>query len=392
MKPVSSLHLDAGREFRGGQRQVLYLLEGLRQRGHRVLLCSPRQSPLHERAAAAGIPCAPLTLRSGLDFASAVRLVRLVRDGDFDVVHAHDAHSHSIALAAQGIGRHAALSRHLVVTRRSIGQAAGRLDRLKYGAPGTTYIAISNAVRDSLARLGVQASRVAVVPSGVASAPAPQSGDDAWGLAGRGLRIVGSVGRLTREKNHALLLHAYALVRRTHPDTHLLIAGDGPLRAALERRAGHLGIAPHVTFAGHVEDPASVYAALSLFVLSSDVEGLCTALLDAMGVGVPAVATAVGGVLDIARHGDSALVVPPRDAAALAGAVTRLLDQPDLAARIVEGGRRVAARHGVDRMVEGTLAVYGALTREPPPRESLTRDSALPRRVAPATPPSAEAR
>jgi glycosyltransferase involved in cell wall biosynthesis len=382
MSPPSSLHLDAGREFRGGQRQVLYLLEGLRQRGHRVLLCSPRQSPLHERAAAAGIPCAPLTLRSGLDFASAVRLVRLVRGGDYDLVHAHDAHSHSIALAAQGIGRHPALSQRLVVTRRSIGQAGGRLDKLKYGAPGTTFIAISNAVRESLLRLGVPANRVIVVPSGVAPRPAARQGDDEWGLGGRGLRVVGTIGHLTREKNHALLLDAFALVRRTHAEAHLLVAGDGPLRKVLARRAASLGLTPHVTFAGAVEDPAGVYAALAVFVLSSDVEGLCTSLLDAMGAGVPAAATAVGGVLEIARHGDSGLVVPPRDAAALAGAITRLLEQPDLAARLVEGGRRVAARHGVDRMVDGTLAVYGALGREP----------AAPRRAAAAPPPGAELR
>ena len=147
--------MDAGRDFRGGQRQVLYLLQGLQRRGHRVLLCCPKHGPLRERAVEAGIPCHALTLRSGLDFASAVRLVRLVRDGDFDLVHAHDAHSHSIALAAQGIGRHRALADHLIVTRRSIGQTAGRLDRLKYTQPGVAYIAISNAVRDSLTRMGV---------------------------------------------------------------------------------------------------------------------------------------------------------------------------------------------------------------------------------------------
>jgi len=384
--PPSSLHLDAGREFRGGQRQVLYLLEGLRARGYRVLLCSPRQSPLHERAAAAGIPCAPLTLRSGLDFASAVRLVRLVRDGEFDIVHAHDAHSHSIAMAAQGIGRLPALGQRLVVTRRSIGQAAGRLDKLKYAQPGITYVAISNAARDSLLRLGVQPGRIAVVPSGIAPRPAARRGDDPWGLSARGERVIGSVGHLTREKNHALLLDSFALVHRTHADTHLLVAGDGPLRAALERRAGSLGIADHVTFAGAVEDPGVVYAALSVFVLSSDSEGLCTSLLDAMAAGVPVATTAVGGVMEIARHGESALVVPPRDPAALAGAVTRLLEQADLSERVVEGGRRVAARYGVDRMVDGTLAVYAALVRDfpvtPPPRRIA--------RAAP--PPGAEAR
>lgn len=359
MSPTASLHLDSGREFRGGQRQVLYLLQGLQKRGHRVLLCCPRQSALHERAQAAGIPVQPLTLRSGLDFASSVRLVRLVREGGFDVVHAHDAGSHSIALAAQGIGRHPALTSRLVVTRRSVGQAAGRLDRLKYDRDGTLYLAISNAVRDSLLRLGVAPARILVVPSGIElRPPAARPGADAWELAARGLRVIGTVGHLTREKNHALLLDAFARAHKQVPDTHLLLAGEGPLRAALTRRAGSLGIAPHVTFAGQVDDVGAVYAALSVFVLSSDVEGLCTSLLDAMATGVACAVTAVGGVLEIARHGESALVVPPRDADALAGAIVRLLQQSDLAARVVEGGRRVAERYSIDRMVDGTATAY----------------------------------
>ena len=359
MSTPSSLHLDSGREFRGGQRQVLYLLQGLQKRGHRVLLCCPRQSPLYERGAAAGIPVQPLTLRSGLDFASSVRLVRLVREGNFDLVHAHDAGSHSIALAAQGIGRHPALTDRLVVTRRSIGLAAGRLDRLKYDRAGTLYIAISNAVRDSLLRLGVAAARILVVPSGIElRPPAARRAEDPWDLGARGLRVIGTVGHLTREKNHALLLDAFARVHRQIPGTHLLVAGDGPLHAALARRAATLGVAPHVTFAGRVEDVGAVYAALSIFALSSDVEGLCTSLLDAMAVGVPCAVTAVGGVLEIARHGESALVVPPRDADALAGAIVRLLQQSDLATRVVEGARRVAERYSIDRMVDGTAAAY----------------------------------
>ena len=369
MSLPSILHMDAGRDFRGGQRQVLYLLQGLQRRGHRVLLCCPKHGPLRERAVEAGIPCHALTLRSGLDFASAVRLVRLVRDGDFDLVHAHDAHSHSIALAAQGIGRHRALADHLIVTRRSIGQTAGRLDRLKYTQPGVAYIAISNAVRDSLTRMGVSAAHITVVPSGVEPRPpAARHVNDPWGLALRGVRVIGTVGHLTREKNHSLLLETFARVRRQIPDVHLLIVGDGALRAGLERRATTLGIAAHVTFAGRLEDVSMAYGILSVFALSSDVEGLCTALLDAMAAGVPVATTAVGGVMEIARHGDSAMVVPARDPDALAGAIVRLLEQPDLAQRLVEGGRRVAERHGIDRMVEGTAAVYERVLRTTPPR------------------------
>lgn len=361
MSHPASLHLDSGRQFRGGQRQVLYLLTGLRERGHRVLLCCPQKSPLFDRARAAGIPCQSLTLRSGFDFASAMRLARLLRAGFYDLVHAHDAHSHSVARAAQGISRHPALAQNLFVTRRSVGGDPGNLDRLKYNSPGTYYIAISKQVRESLLRLGVQPERITIVPSGVETqhmAAARLDTNDPWGLRTHGRRVIGTVGHLSREKNHGLLLEAFALLRRQDPDAHLLLVGDGPMRAALEQRAAALGVQTHVTFAGRVDDVRPAYAAMTVFALSSDTEGLCTALLDAMSAGVPAATTAAGGVLEIARHGDSALVVPPGDAKALAGALARLLEQPDLSARLVEGGQRVAAAHDVTRMVEGTAAAY----------------------------------
>ena len=365
-----SLHLDSGRDFRGGQRQVLCLLRGLQERGQRVLLCCPRGGPLFARAGAAGIPCRALTLRGGLDFPSAVRLARLVAGGDFDLVHAHDAHSHSIARAAQGICRHPALSQNLFVTRRSVGAADGAVARFKYNQPGTHYIAISMQVRAVLLRLGVDARRIAVVPSGVDTerlAAVRQAADpDPWGLGARRRRVVGTVGHLSREKNQALLLDAFARLRAAHhSDAHLLLAGDGPLRHALERRARELGLGPHVTFAGELDDVAPAYAAMHVFALSSDVEGLCTAALDAMAAGVPVVTTAAGGILDIATHGASALVVPTGDARALSGAFSRLLREPPLVAKLVEGGRRVARLHSIDHMVEGTIEAYTHLGRWP---------------------------
>lgn len=362
--PRHSLHLDAGRDLRGGQRQVLALLTGLAARGLQAELGCPQRSPLFAAARAAGIRCRALTLRSGFDFPSAVRLARWVRDLDVDLVHVHDARSHGIARVAQGISRHRGLAANLFVTRRSLGAGTGGLDRLKYAAPGTHYIAISNPVRDSLLKLGVGPERVVVVPSGIdvgRFATLSRDADDAWGLRRRQAWVVGSVGELTREKNHALLLDAFARAARVIPAAHLLLVGDGPLRAQLERHAGALGLASQVTFAGRLADVTPAYAALSVFALSSDREGLCTALLDAMAAGVPVATTAAGGVLEIARHGETALVVATRDPAALAGALVLLHERPELAARLVAGAKAVAAAHSLDRMVEGTLEAYRRL-------------------------------
>ena len=363
MGPTASLHIDSGREFRGAQRRLLYLLQGLAARGHSARLCCPRTSPLYERSADAGILCAPLTLRSELDFPSAVRLARLVRDAPIDLVHAHDPQSFSIARAAQGISREPSLQANLFVTHLAVGN--DRSGRRQSAAASIHHIASSRQVRDALVRHGVDSACIAVVPDGIDLGTIERHhGPDArdpWEFRARGLQVVGTVGDMRRERNHALLLQAFGLLRGQLPDVHLLVVGDGPMRPALEKRAQSLGLAEDVTFAGRMECVSAAFAAMRVFVLSSDAEEPCSPILEAMASGTPVVTTATAGVLSVARHGTSALVVPPRDAPALAHAIGMILGQPDLASRLVHGGREVAAQHSVDAMVEATLAAYRSL-------------------------------
>jgi glycosyltransferase involved in cell wall biosynthesis len=359
---IASLHIDAGRAFRAPERRVLHLLGGLVERGHRVLLCAPRRAPLFLRAQESGIPCEPLTLRSGLDFPSAVRLARLVGNGPYDLVHAHDAQSHSIARAAQGISQEAALCENLFVTHHGVSDEHGSVEHMRYANDGVHHIAASKRVRDALVDRGVHAARIAIIPNAVdLEMLRAAGGNDPWGLRARGMRVIGTVGELTREKNPALLLQAFATLRKQMPNAHLLMVGSGPLRKSVRKRAAELGVDDAVTFAEGVEEPAAAYAALDVFALSSDFEGPCTGILDAMGAGKPVVTTATAGVLSLARHGTSALVVPPRDSDALAQAMALVLQQPDLASRLVEGARLVAEEHSVDHMIDATLAAYQQL-------------------------------
>ena len=361
MHTTASLHVDAGRAFGTPERRVLHLLRGLMERGHRALLCAPRRAPLFERAAQAGLPCEPLTLRSGLDFPSAVRLARLVGNDAYDLVHAHDAQSHSIARAAQGITPEPALCHNLFVTHHEVSEERGPAGHMRYANNGVHHIAASRQVRDALVKRGVEAARIAIIPNAVDLETLRASSHDPWGLRERGVRVIGTVGELTRDKNPALLLQAFATLRKQMPQTHLLVVGSGPLRKSLRRRAAELGVEDAVTFAEGADEPAAAYAALDVFVQASDVDGPCTGMLDAMGAGKPVVTTAAAGVLNLARHGTSALVVPPRDADALAQAMALVLQQPDLATRLVDGARLVAEEHSVDSMIDATLAAYSRL-------------------------------
>jgi len=365
-KPIASLHLDGGRKFGDAERRVLHLLRGLAARGHSVLLCGPRTAALHRQALQSGIPCEPLTLRSSLDFPSVVRLARLVRNQPFDLVHAHDATSHRIAVAAQGLSGARALSENLFVTHRSFPEERSGAERPAYAAAGVHHIVASKPLRDSLIQHGVDAAQIAVVPDGVdlQSLRSPAGdGDDPWHLGGRGLRIVGTSGRWVRERDLDLLLHAFRLVHQRLPSTHLLVAGDRPAAVTLERRLQELGLADAVTWAESPDDQARLLDTLEVFIVPTDQTTAPARLLEAMAAGTPVVTAALPAVMGLVRHGASALVVPPRDAHALAQSVTLVLEQPDLAARLVQGAASVAEQHSVERMVESTLTAYRAFGR-----------------------------
>lgn len=166
-----------------------------------------------------------------------------------------------------------------------------------------------------------------------------------------GRPLVGNVARLAPQKDHRTLVAAAALL----PDVDFAIAGEGELRSELERSAGE-----SVRFLGARADIPDVLASLDVFAFPSLFEGLCLAVIEAQAAGVPVVATAVGGIKETVVEGETGLLVPLRDPEALASAIRRLLERPDEAARLAaEARRRALERYSEERMVSGTLALYG---------------------------------
>jgi glycosyltransferase involved in cell wall biosynthesis len=171
--------------------------------------------------------------------------------------------------------------------------------------------------------------------------------------------VVGSVGHLRAEKNHARLLAAFAVLARRRP-ARLLMLGDGPLRAALTDRARALGVGDRVLFAGVVLDPAAYYRAMDLFALSSDTEQMPLALLEAMGAGLAAVSTDVGDVAEMLGPENRQYVVGPSDEGAYASALVSLAE--DAVARRAAGEanrRRCVERYDLAVMIRAYLNLYG---------------------------------
>jgi glycosyltransferase involved in cell wall biosynthesis len=146
-----------------------------------------------------------------------------------------------------------------------------------------------------------------------------------------GAKVVGTVGRLAPQKGYPVLLDAVPHVLQAAPDTVFLIIGTGPLAEPLQAQAQALGIGDRVIFTGARTDVDELYSVMNCFVSSSLWEGLPTVVMESMAAGVPVVATAVGGSVELVKEGETGLLAPPNDSVALAHAILRLLNEPELA-------------------------------------------------------------
>jgi len=357
-RPLSILHVDPERGLAGGERQVLGLLDHLQALGlHQTLAADPsgRLAPL---VAERGIAIAPLRIRNHLDVVAARRLAGLLARERYDILHFHTARAHAMAAflgASRGVSR--------VVTRRmDYRLRGGWYTRRLYNHEVQAVVAISEGVRAMLIESGVDAARIHVVPSGVdadrfvPTAGARSAARARYQIADHACLLV-VVGALEERKGHAVLLEALAIL--ANPRVHLLCAGEGSARAGLEARCAALGLDATVRFLGRVDDVASVLAAADVMVMPSRQEGLGVAALEAMAVGLPVIASRVGGLPEAVQDGETGLLVPTGDPAALAAAIGRLAADPMLARRLgAQGATRVRTRFTMAGMADATLAIY----------------------------------
>jgi len=175
-------------------------------------------------------------------------------------------------------------------------------------------------------------------------------------------KVVSMIGRLSSEKGHRYLLKGASQILARFPETHFLIAGEGPERDRLESLATSLGIDHTVSFLGYRSDVATIMAASDVVVLASLTEGCPNVLIEAMSLGRPVVATAVGGVPEIVRHGETGLLVPPRDANAIARAVLEFLSNSTQARQLGSNGQEVMMREfHIDVLARKLASVYREL-------------------------------
>jgi len=365
---VFSLHIDTATSWRGGQSQVLQTVLGLRALGHRAVLVAHPKGELANRAQQGHdlIRMAPL---HEVDFAAALRLSRVLRELKPQVVHAHDPHAISMAAMALSMVSRDARPALVVARRVDFHIKQNSFSRWKYKA-ADRIICSSNAIRRMVIEDGLPAERVVTVYEGVdvrrlEAIPAEDVHQALW-LPQRA-PVVGNIAALVAHKGQRYLVEAAPAVAHHVPDVQILVFGEGDLRPQLQRQIKAAGLEHNVRLVGFQPNVLALLKSLDVFVMSSITEGLGTSILDAMACAKPVVATDAGGIPEIVDHEITGIIVPAHKPAPMADAIVRLLEDPALRARMGQAGlARVQERFTIDRMIEGTLAVYADAAGTPP--------------------------
>lgn len=351
----------------GGQFVLLHLVRGFDPSVFdvRTVSLGPRQNSQVERELLdAGFHVDFLDKKLGFRPEAIVRLDRVVREFRPDVVHTH--------LGGLRYSLPSALLRRpgaQVYTIHNVKDGIPLFWTVQLGARlGVVPVAIAQRVLDSV-RPSLPGVDIPLIPNGipVQRYRTPAVSRIEW-RAQEGIDpsdfVFVFVARMQEQKNHELLLRVFSRLAVTSPPVRLLLAGDGELRANLEKTAQELGCAGRIHFLGNRKDVPDLLGASDAFVLSSDWEGNPLCILEAMAAGLPVVSTAVGGIPELVEHEQTGLLVPPKDGDALLGAMSRLVTNPQL----VRDLGAAAARHAdetfdVRHMADAYAALYRKLLR-----------------------------
>ncbi len=370
MEPrLTVFHLDDGKELRGGQRQLLYLVKELNLLGHDNTVVCRENSPLHLAAHRKGFKTFTLPYFFEWDPVSALllrRRLKALRPGPVPpVLHSHTSHSAAVSwLASAGLDC-------VRVAHRRVDFIPGAFTaRFKYGK-AHSVIAISDAVRDILLKAEVPEEKVAVVNSTIDLDDTPWKPGEfqAYREAARlalaaelqipaGAFWAGSLIALVPHKDPENLVRSAALVLGEYPQAYYLVAGEGPLAEKVEHLARMLKIQDRFRLIGYRGDPYKVLAALDMFVLSSAEEGMGSVLVEAMNASLPIVATTAGGITDVVEDGANGLTVSPRSPEKLAEAQLRLIKDATLRERLAAEAHRRREDFSSPRMAALTFKCY----------------------------------
>jgi glycosyltransferase involved in cell wall biosynthesis len=315
-------------------------------------------------------------IRPFKDLVGLVKLTAFLKKNNYSLIHTHTSKGGFVGRIAGRLARVPSIVH--TVHGFAFHECSGSVQTRVYASlekivayACDRIVTVSHYHRQWALRLRIAGpEKIVAVPNGIGqsrveSSAAALSVRRAWGCADDDVVLL-SHGRLAEQKGLAYLLEALAHLRASEHRIRLFIAGEGPLEAALKAQAKTMGIGPMVTFLGYCNNIGTLLAAADVVVLPSLWEGLSISLLEAMAAGKPVITTSIGSNLEVTDGGNAALLVPPKDAGALAAAIMKLAEEKDTRYDLAERGRRIyLERYTEDRMMSGYRSIYESLLASP---------------------------
>lgn len=367
--PIRVCLLNSAGDVGGGEKHLLSIAEGLAPRGFHFLFVAPSPGWFAQTLSDRGWPLHVVDLSRRFSLRSLLVLRDLLRAERIEILHTQGARANFTGrLAARWAKTPVVVSTiqnslfdYDVSSARR--RAYVTLERWSSRWADRIICVAEALAADVIERYGISREKVEVIHNAInLDNFRPRRPPDRVRME-LGLptttQVVALVGRMTDQKGHFYLLRALPALMSSHPDLHLLIAGDGPLRPALEAEANALGIRGRCHFLGVRNDVADLLAASDVVAVPSLSEGLPYVILEAMAVAKPVVASRVSGNPELVVDGQTGLLVPSRDVEALVLALDRLLSDPEAAVSMgAAGRRRVESEFTLGRMLNRIERVY----------------------------------
>jgi glycosyltransferase involved in cell wall biosynthesis len=363
---LSLFQIDAGKEWRGGQRQSFYLAKELKRNAYPFHYVVQPGSPLHQKALEAELPVLPMKIASEADFFSILRLSFTMKRKKCRLVNFHDAHSVAVGSAAASLAK---VPIRIISRRVDFPLKKNMFSRRKYTKNVDAIIAVSEGVKEVLEKGGIEPQRIHVIPDGIDFAPYEDKSSKDY------LRhelsfapddyLIGIVAHLADHKGHKYLIQASKFLKEQAPKIKIIIVGEGPLKLELSEQAKNIQVEDMVFFMGFRDDVPQILNSLDMFVLSSYLEGMGSSLMDAMACRLPIVATKVGGIPEVVKHNKTGLLVSPRSPKSLASAILKLYQDKELADRLGQNGyEEVHRKFSAESMALKSIDLYEELAKK----------------------------